>query len=215
MELIDLPDGEPTGPWMPESLTVRNPLITQPVVIAGFLDVTTCGDIQGEASEESWLQSMVTADFEAPAEGASRVDLGLRTALERTTPFLGHPWLFERIANALTAVNRRCYQFDVTGWPTADQPRHLCYRASQGGMFVDHVDIGEFYSTRKLSFTVQLSDPADYEGGRLVFPSAKEVAPVDQGSLVVFPSFLPHRVELVTGGTRHALVGWLHGPTFR
>ena len=77
---------------------------------------------------------------------------------------------------------------------------------------------------RKLSVTVSLSDPDEYEGGELEFdfrnenPDDKErnIVKCEQilpkGSLVVFPSFVWHRVAPVTKGTRYSLVisnvGW-------
>jgi len=72
---------------------------------------------------------------------------------------------------------------------------------------------------RKLSVTVTLSDPWEYEGGRLEFGFTnfreKEKAKIqqcteilDKGSLVVFPSFVWHRVTPVTKGFRQSLVMW-------
>ena len=37
----------------------------------------------------------------------------------------------------------------------------------------------------------------------------------EQGSIIIFPSFVYHRVTPVTHGRRHSLVGWIAGPTFR
>ena len=72
---------------------------------------------------------------------------------------------------------------------------------------------------RKLSVTVTLSDPKEYEGGELEFDfrnkdpdkkrnvlKCKEILP--KGSLVVFPSFVWHRVCPVTKGERKSLVIW-------
>jgi len=77
---------------------------------------------------------------------------------------------------------------------------------------------------RKVSLTVSLSDPKDYEGGELEFivedtPDkrhsliCKEVSP--RGSIVVFPSFVIHRVNPVTKGTRYSLVIWHRGPKWK
>ena len=80
---------------------------------------------------------------------------------------------------------------------------------------------------RKLSLSVQLSKPEDYEGGDLKFnlrgldshqednimsppPEFKQ-----QGSLVVFPSFLWHKVEPVTKGVRYSLVMWTLGENWK
>ena len=79
---------------------------------------------------------------------------------------------------------------------------------------------------RKLSVTVSLSDPSEYKGGELEFdfrdkdPDKKpnmikctEILP--KGSLVVFPSFVWHRVKPVTKGTRYSLVIWNLGYPFK
>ena len=77
-----------------------------------------------------------------------------------------------------------------------------------------HRDVGATNSTRKLTYVVQLSASAAYSGGDLFFPDLGHVAPRDQGTLIVFPSFLSHVVSPLMAGTRHALVSWIHGPTF-
>ena len=79
---------------------------------------------------------------------------------------------------------------------------------------------------RKLSVTVSLSDYNEYEGGELEFdfrnqdpdkkPNTKicdEI--VTKGSLVVFPSFVWHRVKPVTKGVRYSLVIWNLGYPFK
>ena len=64
-----------------------------------------------------------------------------------------------------------------------------------------------------LSFVLPLSDPESYEGGELVLkPSFQEKSiPLEQGKIIVFPSFILHKVTPVTSGTRYMLVGWLRG----
>ena len=80
---------------------------------------------------------------------------------------------------------------------------------------------------RKLSVTVSLSDPDEYEGGELEFDFRNEnpddekrnIVKCEQilpkGSLVVFPSFVWHRVAPVTKGTRYSLVIWNVGWPFK
>ena len=84
----------------------------------------------------------------------------------------------------------------------------------------------EHKKIRKLSVTLSLSDEKDYEGGELEFdfgdidPSKKR-APrkcseiLSKGSLVVFPSFIWHRVCPVKSGTRYSLVIWSLGWPFK
>ena len=78
---------------------------------------------------------------------------------------------------------------------------------------------------RKLSVTISLSDENDYEGGDFEFDFrnddkgsnqpqlCKEIRP--KGSVVVFPSFVWHRVKTVTSGTRYSLVIWNLGWPFK
>ena len=87
---------------------------------------------------------------------------------------------------------------------------------------------------RKLSSTIQLSDPDDYEGGNFEYieysgvfdklgthntvidvVSHKKTIPFSgksKGTLIVFPSDTYHQVTPVTRGTRISLVSWFHGP---
>ena len=74
---------------------------------------------------------------------------------------------------------------------------------------------------RKLSLVIQLTDPDEYEGGRFEIskddctecPDPEKLKP--KGTVIIFPSFLRHRVTPVTKGTRNSLVSWMEGPYFR
>lgn len=69
---------------------------------------------------------------------------------------------------------------------------------------------------RKLSLVIQLSDPSQYDGGDFEFQDVEQ--PVNfrtRGSVLIFPSYLPHRVTEVTRGVRNSLVGWIEGPRWR
>ena len=78
---------------------------------------------------------------------------------------------------------------------------------------------------RKLSVTVTLSEPNNYEGGDLEFAflhpkkEKKEIVTQEQfrkkGSIIVFPSFVWHRITPITKGTRNSLVIWWLGLPFR
>ena len=71
---------------------------------------------------------------------------------------------------------------------------------------------------RKLSFSLQLSDPDDYEGGNVQFLDESDksyFAPRKRGAIVLFDSRIKHRVLKVTKGTRKSIVGWVVGPRWR
>jgi PKHD-type hydroxylase len=69
----------------------------------------------------------------------------------------------------------------------------------------------------KISLSIQLSDPSEYEGGDLEFTwgRSSKFAPKEKGAMVLFPSYSLHKVHPVTKGKRRALVLWAHGPAFR
>jgi PKHD-type hydroxylase len=85
-----------------------------------------------------------------------------------------------------------------------------------GGHYDWHVDIGaDITSGRKISASVQLSDGNGYEGGELEFLNVDSMDfPRSLGSVIIFPSYLPHRVKPVTRGIRRSLVVWVHGNPF-
>jgi len=71
---------------------------------------------------------------------------------------------------------------------------------------------------RKLSFTIQLSDPKDYEGGELEFLCGNDeafFAPNKKGTIIIFDSRVKHRVKEVKSGVRKSLVGWVVGPRWK
>lgn len=69
---------------------------------------------------------------------------------------------------------------------------------------------------RKLSVTVLLNDPSEFEGGEFEFKEleAEQQAVLGKGSIVVFPSFFEHRVKPITKGERFSAVCWASGPAF-
>jgi len=97
---------------------------------------------------------------------------------------------------------------------------------SWGGAYNNPNNPNTHGKTRKLSVTLSLSDEKDYKGGELEFDFrnmdpdkkrntkiCKEIRP--KGSLVVFPSFVWHRVKPVTKGSRYSLVIWNLGRPFQ
>lgn len=85
----------------------------------------------------------------------------------------------------------------------------------------DHNMVGK---VRKISITINLSNENDYDGGLLKFDFGEhsahdqfhlceEISP--RGSMIVFPSYLPHCVTPVTSGTRYSLVMWCLGRPFK
>ena len=148
----------------------------------------------------------VTAGLTHPVEGYRTGNTRLITSNADSR------WLYERISDILVRVNQ-WYRFDITGF--VDSLLYCEY--PERGHFDWHIDCGEGRtSTRKISLSVQLSDPSEYEGGGLEFAAHGELRGARRlGTAITFPAFLHHRVTPVSRGVRRSLVAWAHGPVFR
>ncbi len=126
-------------------------------------------------------------------------------------------WLYRKCTDLINNINQQFFQFDVIA---LEQLQFTKYDDTDGdgGMYDKHTDYGYNSAvSRKLSFSVQLSNENSYEGGDLLLYTAP--TPVKpsrkQGTINFFPSFTLHEVTPVTLGTRCSLVGWVSGPKFR
>lgn len=136
--------------------------------------------------------------------------------LNKTTPEL-YENAQGMLNHYINQANMDWFGFDLSG--ICRYVQHTEY--NKGSFYEWHQDsfLGESKEgvyERKLSFTVQLSDSDAYTGGDLEFldiPSTPELKEKlrQKGTVIVFPSFLQHRVTEITEGQRHALVGWREG----
>lgn len=76
-------------------------------------------------------------------------------------------------------------------------------------------DLSRPHQYRKLSAVCQLSDSKDFTGGGLYIKGIDQSVLTEQGDIVVFPSYLEHKAEVVTSGNRITLVCWATGTPFK
>ena len=123
-------------------------------------------------------------------------------------------WLFRSLTDIISTANKAYFGFDLNSIETL---QYTVY--NEGGFYDKHIDILNSTSSsgvRKLSFSLQLTDEEEYEGGDLIISNAKDVAiSRNKGTITFFPSYTPHEVLPVTSGVRKALVGWIIGPNFK
>ena len=144
-------------------------------------------------------------------------------------------WLWYYVSN----INRENFCYDLTdidggslqytnygegeyyGWHT-DQDISTFYKPkikpNSIETFPDDVLALQSEYVRKLSFTLQLSDPEDYAGGEVQFINSDNetfFAPKQKGTIIVFDSRIRHRVRKVKFGTRKSIVGWCVGPRWK
>lgn len=109
------------------------------------------------------------------------------------------------------------YGFDITNLLSLF---YLEYSPQDTNPLDWHMDLDNEYpfNIRKLSFSLHINDPIEYEGGQLeLFLDCTDTVqvPKSPGGLIFFPSFLPHRVTPITKGIRKVIVGFIGGPPFR
>jgi PKHD-type hydroxylase len=124
-------------------------------------------------------------------------------------------WLYDELAYMALTANEQMWKFDVNGM--YEDIQFTEYYGNEKGFYDWHVDIGESTAMRKISLVVMLSDPNDYEGGRLQFKTSQleRDVPHELGTVILFPPYFLHRVSPVIGGLRRTLVLWVSGPPLR
>ena len=123
-------------------------------------------------------------------------------------------WIFNKLSKCILDVNNKWFNFDISGF--SDNLQFTHYKAPHG-KYKKHVDKRYEKVIRKLSFSIQLTDPSKYSGGDLILHDGPKpiVMRKQIGDLVVFPSFVRHRVKPVTRGTRYSLVIWSLGQPYK
>ena len=123
-------------------------------------------------------------------------------------------WIVDKLMEQIIEANN-IWKFDISS--ILDNIQYTEYDGN-GGHYDWHMDIGpNGISHRKISAVVQLSEPSEYEGGKLQIkngPGELDV-PQGKGTVVIFPSFLLHRVTPLISGNRKSLVFWVGGGHYK
>jgi PKHD-type hydroxylase len=122
-------------------------------------------------------------------------------------------WLFDKLKFIINDMNNKYFGFDLT---SMDQGLQYTEYSNPGSHYSWHIDKG--VGIRKLSLSLQLSDPDEYEGGDLeLWFGGDDPVKIkkEKGMITFFPSYVMHRVTPVTKGTRKSLVCWISGPPFK
>jgi PKHD-type hydroxylase len=144
----------------------------------------------------------------------SDVDLNVRNV--KTVGLQKSDWVTSIFHYYAFDANFENFKYRISG---ISNPQFLKY---EPGMFYDvHCDTSRDSSSesfyRKLTIVLDLSDPSEYVGGDfVVYTEALKEAKLTQkkGSIHVFPSYLNHKVNMITEGTRYSMVAWALGEPF-
>ena len=195
-----------------------------------------CNDLIKYGSEKQ-EETALTGGYQAKSDKGeilSEKELkDLKKKRNSNVVWLSEPWIYNEIHPYVHQANKNAgWNFE---WDYSEACQFTKYKKDQ--YYGWHCDSWEepysnlenknFYGKiRKLSVTCVLSKPEDYEGGELEFdfgasePDKKHHTRIcteikSQGSLVIFPSFVQHRVKPVTKGTRYSLVIWSLGQPYK
>ena len=128
-------------------------------------------------------------------------------------------WIFDRIAENIDSLNNEFFQHDLYGF---NEIQYAEYDSKQLGKYDYHMDMAMSPSmsdnnmSRKLSMSLLLNNT--FKGGEFEFNISNLDTPISElvaGTIVVFPSYLIHRVKPVTEGIRLSLTAWCVGPKFK
>lgn len=130
------------------------------------------------------------------------------------TPADEMSWVYQRISDVSHLLNEKFFKFDLFG--IVESMQFTKYEEPYG-KYNQHTDTIFNGNVRKLSISVQLSDPDTYTGGNLnLYRDKKPTTMIkSRGSLVAFPSYTLHEITPITSGTRYSLISWITGVPFK
>ena len=154
-------------------------------------------------------------------EKITKLDEKYRKSIISWIPFAKAVPTYQVIRQWMEVTNNNYFGFDTV--QLSEQGQYAEYH--KGGFYNWHMDsnieMASMPTVRKISMTLLLNDPKDFEGGDLeifcgeTLDSEKNKYKLKQGHAVFFASFLLHRVMPVIKGNRKSLVMWFGGSPLR
>ena len=156
-----------------------------------------------------------TAEILSFNDNGLKIDKNLRDCEIEWIP--NNTWLPSMLWYHIEGINNQYYRYDICSLENLQLTSY-----GKGEFYSWHVDShhnDDVSHERKLSFSLQLSDSDEYEGGdlQLMHPGYKKIETIrkEKGILTIFDSRITHRVRPITKGKRISLVGWAIGPAWR
>jgi PKHD-type hydroxylase len=186
------------------------PALLGQVSINAFLSSDECRGIIESGERNLHLTAATTEDRRASLR---------KSDIAMLSPDDEYQWLFERIKQCVNDINGNWFGFNLLGFEGIQFTKYSHDEDATGDFYSAHKDTKLLPggTIRKLSFTIQLSEPEGYGGGDVVlYDSLTDSAKLSRarGSISFFPSYTIHEVTPVTKGTRYSLVGCACGPAF-
>ena len=200
---------------------------------SGVLTPKFCDEVIAYANQQKEVMAR-TGGYDKENLNKEEV-LNMQRKRKSDLVWLNDTWIYKELHPYVHEANRNAgWNFD---WERSESCQFTKYKLNQyydwhsDGWPKPYARPGnpEHGKIRKLSMTCQLTDGSEYQGAELEFDfrnydphmrdeskhriQCKEILP--KGSIIVFPSFVWHRVKPVTSGTRYSLVVRHLGRPFR
>ena len=161
-------------------------------------------------------QDIINLSKTLPSEkGKVFEDNGERASTIGWIPFNKMQSMYDEVNTFIQKTNRNHFGFGDIRITENEQFTEY----PEGGFYDWHMDCDVNMTheppVRKISMTLLLNDPKEFEGGQLELMAPGKFADLKQGHAIIFASFLNHRVNPVTKGMRQSLVVWFGGKAFR
>ncbi len=118
--------------------------------------------------------------------------------------------IYQEISSKVRRINDSIWSYNYDGYQSFQYSEY-----DVGDHFDWHIDTNQFTgkNIRKVSFSLGLSNKNEYEGGDLILKTSVEENhyKLDRGDLIVFPSWVLHKITPITKGKRRVVVGWGEG----
>ncbi len=165
----------------------------------------------------NWIRGLIDETYE---------NLNLYNTRKSNIAWTNEQWIYDLIWPYMLSANEQAgWKYDIVAAENCQATRY-----TKDGFYEWHKDgIGshnevinepdnEFLhgNTRKLSMSIVLN--SNFEGGdfeMVGLDDENKVPKLEEGSIIIFPSFMEHRVTPVTKGIRYSLVAWFVGPPFK
>ena len=191
----------------------ENKLITEPKWKSYVIETTTpifTPDQCRQIIECGRRQPPETAQVGMDKPGGG-VDTKKRVTTISWIPFKEMAPMYEHLDSFIQKANRNHFGFgDIRITENAQFTEY-----PEGGFYDWHMDCDIGFSheppVRKISMTILLNHPSEFEGGELQVGAKTKPNPLEQGKGIAFASFINHRVQPVTRGVRQSLVVWFGG----
>ena len=184
--------------------------------IDNVLNAATCNHIKNIAKHDLNM-GLVANDNDGTSINSKDIRNSWIHVLDSSNADLEH--IYRACTTHVLGANEQFWQYKIE---KLESLQYGEYREDDdGGHFSKHVDalrvVANHNGYRKLSFSIQLSDPNEYEGGELLLHYGPSPVPAnkEQGTMIIFPSTMLHEVTPVTRGVRRSLVGWVLGPKLK